>query len=545
MLYRLGGKTIRAPFGLPSGTVGISAPTIELLAHKIPQLGFITTKSISALPHKGHKPPIFAQFEPYSGINAVGLDNPGAEAFAEDLAKIKLPKDFFLLVSIFGADPDEFISAAKPLIPFADGFELNFSCPHSDKFGLKVGENLDLAIQIIKAILALGKPVFVKLSPKMDITYVVNNTQGLGIAGYTAINTLGPTPFLIDGKAVLTNKVGGLSGRAITDVALRCIREVRHDTRLTIIGCGGISTGEDVCAAMRAGANFYAIGTGLMGMDIGQKVEYFRLLTADVRNGSNKAATILASVAKTVWPNMVYRPFTVAENRTLAEDLFFLRFKEALISGENTAGQFVFAWLPEKGERPFSILTDSPLSLLIGIKGECTRLMSCLRPGDSIYIRGPHGKVPKLHGKILLVGGGTGMAGLLQLAQQHGEKTTALLGAKDKKHLFDGPFRECCQAVYSHTEKDGPEGMRGLVTDFLEAAIRLVRPDFCLNCGPEPMIKKAIGIEQRMAINQRRILSSVELYTACGVGICGQCASPRGFSACVDGSFMAPYQLGL
>ncbi len=541
-LYQLGGKKIRSLLGLPSGIIGTKAPTIELLANTNPWLGFITTKSISALPKQGHKPPIFAQYKPHSGINAVGLDNPGAEEFAEQLSKIKLPQDFFLLGSIFGATPEEFFAAAMPLLPFVDGFELNFSCSHSKGFGLQIGQDLDLAIRIIEVIVPLGKPVFIKMSPKMDIGETVRRTRGMRIAGYTVINTFGPEPFMIDGHPVLTNKMGSLSGKAITEIALDCIRQARRSTKLPIIGCGGISTGQDVRKALQAGANSCAIGTGLIGMSTARMIEYGPALMADIKKGTERAERILEDISNTVCLSMAYRKFTVAEKQTLADDLFLLRFNQVL-SAERGQGQFVFVWIPGKGERPFSALTISPLSLLISVRGECTRIMSQLKAGDSVYVRGPHGTVPKVSGKILLVGGGTGVAGLYLFAKEYGLKTVAVLGAKDKAHLFDAPFKEHCKSVHSLTETEDTAGNRGLVTDYLEAVLRRERPDFCLNCGPMEMVKKAIQIEEKY-VAENQILSSIDSYTACGVGICDQCATLSGFRPCVDGTFLTKTQLG-
>ena len=545
-MYQLGGKTIRSMLGICSGTVAAKASVIERLANMIPGLAFITTKSINLLGKEGNKAPIFASHGPYSGINAVGLDNIGAKPFAADLTRIKLPKDFFLMVSLFGATVEDVVETGRILYPYANGFEFNGSCSHSAGFGRAVGEDLDLLERIIVGLVALGKPVYLKLSARMDVVAIVLRTRNLGIAGYTITNTLGPEPFEIDGHPVLTNKVGSISGREITERALNCIKLVRQNTTLEIIGTGGISTGIDVRNALNAGANVCAIGTGFTGMSTVQMAEYIPLLLEDIESEGHFVERFLAQVTGPAFDAMEFNKFEVAENKMLANDLFYLRFDQEIEAGP---GQFVFVWVPGKGERPFSVLTANPLSLLVGVKGACTEFMSQLKPGDSVYVRGPHGNVPKVFGKILLVGGGTGVAALHPFAQVYGRNTVAVLGAKDGNHLFDAPFRSHCAHVFAYIEDgsytdDGSRRRRGVVTMCLRDIVIAERPDFVLNCGPLGMIKAVIAIEDK-SLSMDRILSSVEFHTDCGVGICGKDATPTGWRPCVDGTFLTKMQLGI
>ena len=546
-MYELGGRKIRSIFGIPSGIDAVNPSVIERLAQTTDQLGFITGKSISAKPVVGHTPPVYARFGPYSGINAIGLDNPGSEVFAQRLSKITLPNDFFLMLSIFGGeDPAEWIAAATPLLPYAHGFEANLSCPHSKNFGLKVGQKLDLVIAILEALVELCKPqsipVFAKLSPAMDIEHVVNGTKGLGIAGYTIGNSFGPNEFRILGHPVLTNKVGGVSGRAITGLTLDCIRKARKNTTLTIIGGGGISTGQDVRNAINAGANFVAIGTARQGMSTDQTPLYFKGLAKDVRDGTHDVEILLDFIERQLDKTMFPQEFEVAENTALAEDLFLLEFTHALTYGSGR-GQFVFAWIPDQGERPFSILEMDPLKLLFRVRGKCTCIMSQMQPGQSLYIRGPHGNPPQVKGKLLLVGGGTGAASLYLCARHHDGDRVALLGASDQAHLYAAAFRPYCKSVYCVTES-GDTPLRGFVTEHLNEVLRREKPDSVLMCGPVGMLKAGFDIIGN-SLPEDQVLGSIESYMGCGVKICGKCATDAGFSPCVDGTFMTRMQLGL
>jgi dihydroorotate dehydrogenase (NAD+) catalytic subunit len=88
--YRLGRKTIRGRFVIPSGIRCTHASTIRKCFGEIPSIGVITTKSISAAPRAGYREPIYARYAPGCYINAVGLANPGAEAFRRELDGIRV-----------------------------------------------------------------------------------------------------------------------------------------------------------------------------------------------------------------------------------------------------------------------------------------------------------------------------------------------------------------------------------------------------------------------------------------------------------------------
>ena len=89
------GKEISGLFTIPSGIVMTSTSVLEKFGQEAPEFGILTTKSISKEYRKGNDESIFAQTGPGSFINAVGLANPGAEKFAEQLSKINIPKKDF------------------------------------------------------------------------------------------------------------------------------------------------------------------------------------------------------------------------------------------------------------------------------------------------------------------------------------------------------------------------------------------------------------------------------------------------------------------
>ena len=532
--YKIFNKKISGPFTIPSGIVATELSIIEKIANEIPEIGILTTKSIGPESKEGNREPIIAQYTPFSFINAVGLTNPGAEEFGRKISKIRIPPDKFLLTSIFGSNEEEFKKVAERLVDVTDGFELNVSCPHSDRYGQVVGQDPELLEKITRSIVSFGKPVFVKISPNLSIKEQVKSILRGNASGITAINTRGPELYLFDNYPVLSNKVGGISGKAILELGLKCVKEIRSITDLPIIACGGISSAEDVKEYEKAGANFFGIGSALAGMNSQDLKQYFHHLLIDLEKGGNSVASFLKEKL-----NIEYQKYTVKENKSLAEDLFLLRLNKEI---EAEPGQFIFAWLPEKGEKPFSVFDDTPLTLLIGKKGYFTGELAKLKKGDNLYIRGPYGKSPKLNKSILLVGGGTGIAGLYLFAKNY-KNTISLLGAKDQNHLaYLEKFKAYSKKVYLATE-NGEIGEKGLVTDKLEEIIKKERPEFCINCGPEAMIREAIKKESKY-LSQEKIYSSIEFLTRCGIGLCGSCTTSKGYRSCIDGTFLKNNQLG-
>jgi len=228
--------------------------------------GAAVTKSIGSLPRKGYPEPTLVEVD--SGwVNAVGLPNPGAEKFSEELKMVKgrfLP----IIVSIFGGDIQEFNAVTKQLDQndFM-AYELNLSCPHVEGVGTEVGHKPDLVARIVRAVKsATKKPVFAKLSPNTDrLIEVAEAAVGAGVDGLTAINTV--RAFSVDietGRPSLSNKFGGLSGGAIRPVALRAIYELRERFDVPIMGCGGVSTWEHAVQFLLAGANAVQIGSATL-----------------------------------------------------------------------------------------------------------------------------------------------------------------------------------------------------------------------------------------------------------------------------------------
>lgn len=530
------GKRLSGPFTIPSGIVTTATPIIQYVFDHMPQVGVVTTKSIGPVPRTGNREPVLSQYAPGCFVNAVGLTNPGAEASVELLGALDVPEDRFLLTSIFGGSIEEFVAVARLLAPVSDGLELNLSCPHAKGYGMAMGQDPDLVAQITAAVKdAVDIPVIPKLTPNTpDIATIARAAIEAGADGLCAINTLGPGETSAYGHPVLSNGAGGMSGKGVLPIALKCVREIAAQTERPIIGCGGASSADDVRAFFDAGATVVGIGSALVGLTTQQTQDYFQTLARDLDAHSDSAEE---QVRYDV--DMRFRPVTLAANEKVCDDITILTFEERI---DIQAGEFIFLWLPGIGEKPFSALTDDPFRLVVIDVGEFTHALMDLPPGTRAYVRGPHGipAGPPKGSRVMAVAGGTGLAAVYQVARDFGN-AEVFAGARSAERLYF--LDECQQIADVHVATDdGSAGFHGRVTELLrerlEAMSQAERDELVFyNCGPEPMVHAAIEV-QKAYCRPDQIYSAIDYLTKCGVGICGACAAPDGRRLCVDGPFL-------
>ncbi len=530
------GKTLSGPFTIPSGIVATAMPIIEYLFRNVPQVGVMTTKSIGLEPRLGYREPVYSQYAPGCFVNAVGLTNPGAHRSRELLAELQVPADRFLLTSIFGGSVEEFVEVARLLAPYSDGLELNLSCPHAKGYGTDMGQDPDLVKEITAAVkAAVDIPVVPKLTPNVDnIAEIASAAVAGGADALCAINTVGPGDFTAHGEPVLSNELGGLSGKGVLPIGLKCVREIADRVDVPIIGCGGISCADDARAYRAAGATIFGVGSALTGMTSIEIEDYFNVLEEDFRSNTNLTESLVQYDV-----DMSFRPFTLVENERVTDDISILRFDRKI---EIKAGEFVFLWIPGLGEKPFSVLTDDPFSLVVVDLGQFTRQLVQLEPGTQSYVRGVYGQPadPPPGSKIIAVAGGTGLAAVYQLARDRGN-AEIFMGARTAERLYFVDECEACATVHVATD-DGSRGFHGVVTELLNQHLATLSEEelantIFYNCGPEPMVHAAIAVERKFCRDEQ-ILSAIDYLTKCGVGICGACTAPDGRRICVDGPFL-------
>ncbi|MFN3346244.1 MAG: dihydroorotate dehydrogenase electron transfer subunit [Candidatus Bipolaricaulaceae bacterium] len=216
---------------------------------------------------------------------------------------------------------------------------------------------------------------------------------------------------------------------------------------------------------------------------------------------------------------LVFQEVPVLEQREIAPAVFILR-----VGGEFTAqpGQFFLlrSWeVHPLLSRPMSVFDLSPgsLSFLYAVRGEGTRLLSRLRPGDVLRVFGPLGRGwARAAGRVALVGGGLGLAPLFYTTKVFGPPLSIFLGFKDLPFLVEEfrAFRE----VRVATERPGgyPGACSGLVTDVFEPHGHSA----VYACGPVPMLR---ALHHKCQAAGVPLYVSLEERLACGIGACLGC----------------------
>ena len=246
-----------------SGTFGFGYEFAEL--YDIDCLGTISVKGTTREARFGNPTPRIAEC-PAGLLNSVGLQNPGADAVAQnELPRLRQVFHKPVMVNVSGFSPEEYADTVRRLDP-CEGigwFEINISCPNVHNGGLSFGTSPENAAAVTRAVRrATDKPILLKLSPNVtDITEIAKACEAEGADGISLINTLlGMRIDLKTRKPVLANKTGGLSGPAVKPVALRMVYQVYEAVHIPIVGMGGIETAEDVIEFMLAGAAAVMVG---------------------------------------------------------------------------------------------------------------------------------------------------------------------------------------------------------------------------------------------------------------------------------------------
>lgn len=216
------------------------------------------------------------------------------------------------------------------------------------------------------------------------------------------------------------------------------------------------------------------------------------------------------------------------------------------ISRKARPGEFVVAIPVEKGERiPLTIVeADSKagsITLIFQEAGLSTKILGGFRPGDNLFaLAGPLGRATEIknYGRIILVGGGVGIAEVYPVAKglkEAGNDLTVIIGAKSKGLLIlEKELKGLTPRIYTLTD-DGSSGRKGFTTDLLEELLKEGGYDLVYSVGPIPMMEKVAGICR--SFDTRGIVSLNALMVD-ATGMCGCCrvtVAGRVKFSCVDG----------
>jgi len=230
--------------------------------------GFVECGSVTPRPQAGNpRPRLFRLTEDRAVINRMGFNNDGLDAFAENLRRAP---GAGVVGANLGANKDsedriaDYTAGLMRLWGLADYFTVNISSPNTPGLRtLQSGDALDeLLGRIAEARAGLRNPnadapLFLKVAPDLDETAVGDIADAVVRHGFDAVivsNTTLARPDTL--RSPDRGESGGLSGAPLFEASTRVLSQFRQaGPGLTLIGVGGISSGEQAYAKIRAGAS--------------------------------------------------------------------------------------------------------------------------------------------------------------------------------------------------------------------------------------------------------------------------------------------------
>lgn len=246
--------------------------------------------------------------------------------------------------------------------------------------------------------------------------------------------------------------------------------------------------------------------------------------------------------------------FNIVDKKVLAEDLGVriscLEVYAPNISRKALAGQFVVLMVSEKGERiPLTIVDKNEhretITLIFQEVGLTTKLLGNLKIGDFLYaLVGPLGNPTEIknYGKVILIGGGVGIAEIYPVAKalkKVGNYLILILGSRTKPLLILENELKCLANEIYITTDDGSYGRKGFVTDVLKELLTergsLSGIGLIYAVGPIPMMRKVAEITKG---NKIETIVSLNALMVDATGMCGCCrvsVEGRTRFSCIDG----------
>ena len=214
----------------------------------------------------------------------------------------------------------------------------------------------------------------------------------------------------------------------------------------------------------------------------------------------------------------------IIDNTCVAGDIYRLTV-EADISGK--PGQFIQVRLPSNEftlRRPFGIaaLKEDQVTMFYRVVGRGTEYLTSLKSGEVVNLLGALGNGFTMNeGKVLLVGGGLGLAPLIFAASEL-KAVDVLIGGKNamEANLWQSEFEPLVDELFLATD-DGSAGIHGFVTELLPEVLSKNEYSEILTCGPEIMMKRVAALA-----NEKNIPCQVSLEKrmGCGLGACLSCS---------------------
>ena len=234
--------------------------------------GFVECGTVTPQPQEGNpRPRLFRLSEDGAVINRMGFNNAGSAQAANNL---KRRKGAGLVGINIGANKDstdriaDYAQGFAVLAPWCDYVTVNVSSPNTPGLrGLQNREELTRLLDAMIAARATGghKPILLKIAPDLDahaLDEIAEVVRASGIEGLIVSNTTIARPPL---RSAHAGETGGLSGRPLLAPSTLVLAQMhqRLGGAVSLIGVGGIASGEDAYAKIRAGASLVQLYTAL------------------------------------------------------------------------------------------------------------------------------------------------------------------------------------------------------------------------------------------------------------------------------------------
>ncbi len=258
-----------SPLVLLSGCVGFGEEYTRIDGFSNQDVGAVCLKGTTLEPRLGNTPHRLAE-TPDGMLNAIGLQNPGADAVINEILPDLDFSETRFIANVSGSTIEEYVAVTRKFDDSSiDAIEINISCPNVKEGGVAFGNDPEMSARVVAACREVTqKPLITKLSPNQtDIKLNATRCIEAGSDAFAVINTVMGMAIDIASKTpVIHNNQGGLSGPAIKPIALLKVHEVFQVCKphnIPIIGQGGIVNANDALEFLIAGASTVGIGTGL------------------------------------------------------------------------------------------------------------------------------------------------------------------------------------------------------------------------------------------------------------------------------------------
>ena len=260
---RVGRLTLKNPVTTGSGCFGYGLEASAVF--DVGRLGALVLKTLTTRPRHGNPPPRIAE-TPAGMLNAIGLENPGIEAFLSDVLPRVREFGCPVVASVAGKDLEDYVALVKALqVRGIAAIELNLSCPNLNSGGMDFGKDPAFIRAVVRrcARASPKRDLWAKLTPHVaDIREPARAAWEAGAAALTVANTyVGMAVDWRTGRPRLARGTGGLSGPAVKPLTLALVARVASDLPAPVVASGGILTAEDALEYAAAGACAVQVGT--------------------------------------------------------------------------------------------------------------------------------------------------------------------------------------------------------------------------------------------------------------------------------------------